>query len=107
MRTLACLIALLAASVACAQPAPAAPPVDATAVAHEAAMPATATGAQPVIGVLKFQDETGALFMQGGIGRVLTTMLTNEISARPAFTVVERQKLRAVLEEQDLSQSGR
>ena len=62
---------------------------------------------RPVIGVLKFQDETGAMFMQGGVGRALTTMLTNELSARPAFTVVERQKLRAVMEEQNLSQSGR
>jgi curli biogenesis system outer membrane secretion channel CsgG len=67
----------------------------------------TPPAARPVIGVLKFQDETGALFLQGGVGRVLTNMLTNELSARPAFTVVERQKLRAVLEEQDLSQSGR
>lgn len=62
---------------------------------------------RPVIGVLKFQDETGAMFLQGGVGRALTTMLTNELSARAAFTVVERQKLRAVLEEQDLSASGR
>jgi curli biogenesis system outer membrane secretion channel CsgG len=62
---------------------------------------------RPVIGVLKFQDETGAMFLQGGVGRALTTMLTNELSARPAFTIVERQKLRAVMEEQNLSQSGR
>jgi curli biogenesis system outer membrane secretion channel CsgG len=81
---------------------------EAPAVAAGQGLPgATTSAASPVIGVLKFQDETGALFMQGGIGRVLTTMLTNELSARPAFTVVERQKLRAVLEEQDLSQSGR
>jgi curli biogenesis system outer membrane secretion channel CsgG len=66
-----------------------------------------APAARPVIGVLKFQDETGAMFLQGGVGRALTTMLTSELSARPVFTVVERQKLRAVLEEQDLSASGR
>ena len=68
----------------------------------------TATTGQnrPVIGVLKFQDETGAMFMQGGVGRALTTMLTNELSARPSLTIVERQKLRAVLEEQNLSASG-
>jgi len=84
------LLALLAADVAIAQDAPLPTPQP-----------------HPVIGVLKFQDETGALFLQGGVGRVLTTMLTNELSARPAFTVVERQKLRAVLEEQDLSASGR
>jgi curli biogenesis system outer membrane secretion channel CsgG len=66
-----------------------------------------AAPARPIIGVLKFQDETGAMFMQGGAGRVMTTMLTNELSARPGFDVVERQKLRAVLEEQNLSASGR
>ncbi|MGH8050189.1 MAG: CsgG/HfaB family protein [Arenimonas sp.] len=61
---------------------------------------------KPIIGVLKFQDETGAMFLQGGVGRALTTMLTNELSARPSLTIVERQKLRAVLEEQNLSASG-
>jgi curli biogenesis system outer membrane secretion channel CsgG len=61
---------------------------------------------KPIIGVLKFQDETGGMFMQGGVGRTLTTMLTNELSARSSLTIVERQKLRAVLEEQNLSASG-
>jgi curli biogenesis system outer membrane secretion channel CsgG len=61
----------------------------------------------PVLAVIKFQDETGALPMQGGAGRVLTNMLTSELAARGSFTVVERQKLRAVLEEQDLAESGR
>ena len=76
------------------------------------AQPATtpvnaAAGGKPVLAVIKFQDETGGLFLQGGVGRALTQMLTNELSSRAAFTVVERQKLRAVLEEQDLSASGR
>lgn len=61
----------------------------------------------PVLGVVKFQDETGALPFQGGIGRVLTNILTNELAARPVFTVVERRRLAAVLEEQDLGTSGR
>ncbi len=61
---------------------------------------------KPIIGVLKFQDETGAMFLQGGVGRALTTMLTNELSARPTLTIVERQKLRAIVEEQNLSASG-
>ncbi len=69
--------------------------------------PTTSVTDKPIIGVLKFQDETGAMFLQGGAGRVLTTMLTNELSARPNLIVVERQKLRAVLEEQNLSASGR
>ncbi len=66
-----------------------------------------AAAAPPALGVLKFQDETGALPFQGGAGRVMTNMLTNELAARGAFVVVERQKLRAVLEEQDLAESGR
>jgi curli biogenesis system outer membrane secretion channel CsgG len=73
-----------------------------------AASPAMgAPAAQPVIAVMKFQDETGVMAMQGGIGRVVTNMLTNELTAREAFTVVERRKLLAILEEQDLSTSGR
>jgi curli biogenesis system outer membrane secretion channel CsgG len=72
----------------------------------DAAAPSPAL-AHPILGVLKFQDETGAMFMQGGVGRAMTTMLTNELSARPVFDVVERQKLKAVLEEQNLSASGR
>ena len=66
-----------------------------------------APGARPVLGVLKLQDETGTLPFQGGIGRVLTNILTNELAARSAFTVVERRRLQAILEEQDLAVSGR
>ena len=68
--------------------------------------PASGSGPAPVLGVLKFQDETGGMFLSGGVGRSLTQMLTNELSASGSFTVVERQKLRAVLEEQNLSASG-
>lgn len=77
-------------------------------LAHEAVAANNAADIvdKPIIGVLKFQDETGAMFLQGGVGRALTTMLTNELSARPSLTIVERQKLRAVLEEQNLSASG-
>jgi curli biogenesis system outer membrane secretion channel CsgG len=65
-----------------------------------------AATAKPVLAVMKFQDETGAMPFQGGIGRVVTNMLASELAARDAFTVVERRKLRAVLEEQDLAESG-
>jgi curli biogenesis system outer membrane secretion channel CsgG len=68
---------------------------------------AAASAQSPVLAVIKFQDESGALPFQGGAGRVLTNMLTTELAARPGFTVVERQKLRDVLEEQALSESGR
>ena len=67
---------------------------------------AHAEAAKPVLAVLKFQDETGAMPFQGGIGRVVTNMLASELAAREVFTVVERRKLRAVLEEQSLSESG-
>lgn len=67
---------------------------------------ACAESAKPILAVMKFQDETGAMPFQGGIGRVVTNMLASEIAARDAFTVVERRKLRAVLEEQDLAESG-
>lgn len=73
-----------------------------------ASTPAGASDApHPVLGVLKLQDETGAMPFQGGVGRVLTNILTNELAARPVFTVVERRRLMAVLEEQDLALSGR
>ena len=62
---------------------------------------------KPVLGVLKLQDETGAMPFQGGVGRVLTNILTNELAARPVFTVVERRRLMAILEEQELALSGR
>ena len=62
---------------------------------------------RPVLAVLKFQDESGAMPLQGGVGRVLTNIIGTELAARDAFTVVERRKLAAVLEEQDLAQSGR
>ena len=70
------------------------------------ASPVRAETAKPVLAVLKFQDETGAMPFQGGIGRVVTNMLASELAARDVFTVVERRKLHAVLEEQDLSESG-
>ena len=70
------------------------------------ALHAHAETTKPVLAVLKFQDETGAMPFQGGIGRVVTNMLASELAARDVFTVVERRKLRAILEEQDLAESG-
>lgn len=71
------------------------------------AQSASAVARKPVLAVMKFQDESGAMPLQGGIGRVVTNMLASELAARDAFTVVERRKLAAVLEEQDLARSGR
>lgn len=79
--------------------------VDAVAQDRPAAQPSSAA-AKPVLAVLKFQDETGAMPFQGGIGRVVTNMLASEIAAREVFTVVERRKLYAIIEEQNLAESG-
>ncbi len=62
---------------------------------------------KPVLAVMKFQDETGVMPLQGGLGRVVTNMLSSELAARDVFTVVERRKLMEVLLEQDLALSGR
>lgn len=79
--------------------------VDVVAQDRPAAQPSSAA-AKPVLAVLKFQDETGAMPFQGGIGRVVTNMLASEIAAREVFTVVERRKLYAIIEEQNLAESG-
>ena len=64
-------------------------------------------GAKPVIGVADFQNDTSAGWWHGGVGRELGSMLANELSSTRAFRVVEREKLGAVLAEQDLASSGR
>ena len=75
-------------------------------VACFASIASPPAAAKPVLAVLKFQDETGAMPFQGGMGRVVTNMLASELAARDVFTVVERRKLYAILEEQNLAQSG-
>jgi len=52
-------------------------------------------------------DVTGVYWWAGGVGRDLAGMLTNELASTGAFQMVERQKLDAVLDEQDLGASGR
>ncbi|MGH8172777.1 MAG: CsgG/HfaB family protein [Rhodanobacteraceae bacterium] len=74
--------------------------------AHAQDAPPSTSASKPVLAVLKFQDETGAMPFQGGLGRVVTNMLASEIAARAVFTVVERRKLYAILEEQNLAESG-
>jgi curli biogenesis system outer membrane secretion channel CsgG len=62
---------------------------------------------RPVLAVIEFRNDSGAGWFRGGVGWELAGMLTNELSATGAFRVVERSKLQAVLEEQDLAASGR
>jgi curli biogenesis system outer membrane secretion channel CsgG len=68
---------------------------------------AFARGDKPVIAVTAFDNQSGAAWWRGGVGDELAGMLSNELSASGAFKVVEREQLRAVLEEQNLAASGR
>jgi curli biogenesis system outer membrane secretion channel CsgG len=62
---------------------------------------------KPVVAVNEFKNETSAGWWYGGAGRDLADMLTNELQATGNFKLVEREKLAAVLDEQDLADSGR
>lgn len=62
---------------------------------------------KPVVAVTEFTNQSGAGWWRGGVGYELADMLTNELSATRAFRVVERDQLRAVLDEQNLAASGR
>src|ERR1044071_5768400 len=62
---------------------------------------------KPSIGVADFKNDTSAGWWYGGAGHDLAGMLSNELQATEKFRMVEREKLGAVLEEQDLAASGR
>jgi curli biogenesis system outer membrane secretion channel CsgG len=62
---------------------------------------------RPTLGVAEFKNESGAAWWGGGVGWELSGLLSNELAATNAFRVVERAKLEAVLEEQNLQASGR
>ena len=64
-------------------------------------------GGKPVVAVNEFKNETSAGWWYGGAGRDLADMLTNELQATGKFKLVEREKLAAVMDEQDLADSGR
>ena len=61
----------------------------------------------PSLGVSEFRNDTAASWWYGGAGHDLAAMLTNELAAMEKFKIVERAKLDAVLDEQDLADSGR
>ena len=64
-------------------------------------------GSKPVLAVNEFTNETSAGWWYGGVGRDLADMLTNELAGTGNFKMVEREKLAAILDEQDLADSGR
>lgn len=62
---------------------------------------------RPAVAVAEFRNDTTAGWWGGGVGRELSTMLTNEMAATGQFRMVDRRKLGNVLQEQDLAASGR
>jgi len=59
------------------------------------------------VAVVDFTNDTSASWWRGGVGRQLASVLSNELSATGSFKVVEREKIGAVLAEQDLASSSR
>ena len=63
---------------------------------------------KPVMGVAEFTNEvSGMHWWNPDVGWELSGMLTNELAATGAFSMVERSKLEYVLDEQNLAASGR
>ncbi len=69
---------------------------------------ATQTLAQtkPTISVPEFKNESTWWWWRGGTSRELADALSNELSSTGSFTVVERQKLDTVRDEQVLNNEG-
>lgn len=60
------------------------------------------------VAVIDFTNDTSsANWWNGDVGRQLADALSNELSATGDFKVIERQKIDAVLAEQDLARSSR
>jgi curli biogenesis system outer membrane secretion channel CsgG len=62
---------------------------------------------KPVIAVAEFKNETNASWWSSSVGKDLAGLLSNELAATNQFRVVERQKMNAIIEEQNLMASGR
>ncbi len=62
---------------------------------------------KPVLAVAEFKNETSAYWWSSDVAQDLAGMLTNELASTGKFKLVERKKLGAVLDEQDLASSGR
>jgi len=67
----------------------------------------TLAAGKPTVGVIEFRNESGAGWWRGGVGWELSGMLSNEMGATRAFTMVERAKIENVLAEQNMGASGR
>jgi len=67
----------------------------------------SAFAAKPVLAVAEFRNDTSAGWWSSDVGNDLAGMLANELAATEKFKLVERHKLGAVLDEQDLATSGR
>lgn len=69
---------------------------------------ALAQGGRPAVAVIDFtNDGSGATWFHGDVGHQLASVLSNELSSTGDFNVVEREKVNAVLAEQDFANSGR
>ena len=62
---------------------------------------------KPVVGIAEFKKSVAVNWWGGQVGRDMADMLANELMATKKFNVVERQKLNAVIGEQDLAAAGR
>ena len=62
---------------------------------------------KPALGVSEFKNDVNANWWSSDVAKDLTALLANELSSTGKFKVVERNKLNAVLDEQDLADSGR
>jgi len=69
---------------------------------------ALAQGGRPSVAVIDFtNDGAAASWFHGDVGHQLAGVLSNELTSTGDFNVVERQKVNAVLAEQDFANSGR
>lgn len=62
---------------------------------------------KPVVGIAEFKKSVAVNWWGGQVGWDMADMLANELMGTKKFNVVERQKLNAVITEQDLAASGR
>ncbi|MHB8094537.1 MAG: CsgG/HfaB family protein [Candidatus Aminicenantales bacterium] len=80
----------------------------AAAVLLIAVFAATGTAQEkPRIGVLRFTNQTSAGWWSASVGRELSDMLASELVSTRSFQVLDRKDIDAVLDEQDLGDSGR